>query len=120
RQSRGGSADEQALGLTEGTRFDVAVLRHPTSPGARLALYRFGQGALEAVRPPARGVSALRIACADLDERLVAAQTHGGLHLGGPVEVDSPVLGQGRLATVIAPLGLLVELWQPAERATIE
>lgn len=115
RDRRGGPAREESLGLAPGTRFELAMLRHPTVAGARLTLYSFGAGgpAQSVARPPDRGLSALRVDCDDLDQRIAEAEAAGGRRLGGPTSFEEPALGHGWVATIEAPFGLLVELWHP-------
>jgi len=109
---RGGKAREQAMGLAPGSSFNLETLKDG-SGRTRLSLLCFGSGhaGVEA-RPPSRGICALRFECDDLERSSEACVEAGGHLITHPAVIDHPVLGEGRAATLMAPFGVLIELWQ--------
>ena len=59
-----------------------------------------------------RGICRLRYDCGDLHAVLARVPGGGGSLVRGPASVDDPVLGQGIVAMIRSPFGILVELWQ--------
>ncbi len=64
------------------------------------------------IRPPGRGVAMWTFPTDDLDAVLARGREQGVRVLGGPVMLDSPLLGSHRAATLLTPHGFLIELVQ--------
>jgi predicted enzyme related to lactoylglutathione lyase len=94
-------------------RFEM--LRRPATPSGRIIFIEYDgrEGATPEVGPPARGLHALRYDCDDIERFAGRVGRAGGAIERGPIEVDSPVLGRGRVLSVRPPFGTLVEIWQP-------
>lgn len=106
---------ERLMGLPPGQRFDFDMLWDPTFPTGRIVLMQFDGVAAEPARvqPPARGICSLRYDTSDLTELLPRIAAAGGQLLRGPVTVNDPALGSGQVVTVIPPIGVLFEIWEP-------
>jgi len=109
-----GKLFEELMGLPEGTVFGFEMMHHPRYPTGRIVLIAFeGQaGPAPTVHPRGRGLTALRYDCDDLDAAAVRMPGAGGAILRGPLEVDSPALGRGRVLSVRSPFGTLFEVWE--------
>ncbi|MCG8461316.1 MAG: VOC family protein [Holophagales bacterium] len=113
RERRSGATREQAMGLPAGTAFDVVLLGPSWGGGAFTTLLDFGQKAESpGVAPPARGISALRFDVDDCEARCRRARALGAEVVSEPRSVDHPALGRGWVASLFAPFGVLIELWQ--------
>lgn len=107
---------EELMGTPPGTRFSFEMLRRPGAPSGRIVFIQFDGrgGAAPDAAPPARGIHALRYDSDDLVAAAARVERAGGTLVRGPVEVDSPVLGRGRVIVVTPPFGTLLEIWQAA------
>ena len=112
-----GELFERLMGLPAGTRLSFEMLHHPAFPTGRSIFIEFEdqKGTTPAIEPPRRGVSALRYDCDDLDGLIPRIEAAGGAVVRGPVGVRSKLLGQGRVAAVRPPFGVLLEIWEPEE-----
>jgi catechol 2,3-dioxygenase-like lactoylglutathione lyase family enzyme len=94
-------------------RFALAHLK-PDHRTGRLVFMEFQKRLEPMVRTPAlsQGICRLRYDTTDLHETLTRVPGGGGSLVRGPASVDDPVLGQGLVAMVRSPFGVLIELWQ--------
>ena len=69
-----------------------------------------------APRPPNRGLAGWSFPVRSLDEVLKRADAQDTPRLAGPLAIDDPRFGPVRIATVLAPNGLLVELFERRPR----
>jgi catechol 2,3-dioxygenase-like lactoylglutathione lyase family enzyme len=69
-----------------------------------------------APRPPNRGLAGWTFPVRRLDETLRRAAEQGATRLAGPMQVDDPRFGRVRIATLLAPNGLLVEVFEAPAR----
>lgn len=65
-----------------------------------------------APRPPNRGLAGWTFPVRSLDEVLARARAEGTPLVAGPLGCDDPRFGRVRMATLLAPNGLLVELFE--------
>jgi catechol 2,3-dioxygenase-like lactoylglutathione lyase family enzyme len=65
-----------------------------------------------APRPPNRGLAGWSFPVRSLDEVLKRADAQRVTRVAGPLSIDDPRFGRVRIATVLAPNGLLVELFE--------
>jgi catechol 2,3-dioxygenase-like lactoylglutathione lyase family enzyme len=65
-----------------------------------------------APRPPNRGLAGWSFPVRDLDAVLKRADAQRVTRVAGPLQLDDPRFGPVRIATVLAPNGLLVELFE--------
>lgn len=109
---RSGTAREQAMGLAPGTAFTLQTLKDPLSE-LRVSLLCFGtHGVQTEIRPPARGISALRFHCLDVQQSFERCLRAGGRANGRPLLLDDPADGHGLGVSLMSPLGTQIELWQ--------
>lgn len=109
---RSGEARERAMGLLPGTSFTLQTLKDPQT-NLRIALLCFGSHRAQTeVRPPSRGISALRFHCEDLPSTLERCLGSGGRDAGTPTLLDDPADGRGLGVSLMSPLGAQIELWQ--------
>ncbi|MEJ2086623.1 MAG: hypothetical protein P8Y44_13270 [Acidobacteriota bacterium] len=118
-----GSEFEQLMSVPANTRFRFEMLRHPDHSIGRIIFIEYEtmqtrpNGSVTAdarpVAPRARGLVALRYDCSDLEAAVSRARLQGGTVARPITEVDSELLGTGRVATLESPVGLLIELWEP-------
>ena len=69
-----------------------------------------------AARPPNRGLAGWSFAVKRLDETLAKARASGIVQVSPPVLLDDPRFGSVRMATLLAPNGLLIELYSTRNR----
>ena len=101
------------LGLQAGTVMRFLQLYAAGSETGYLVMLDFrdaGKPPAATIRPPGRGVAMWTFPTDDLDAVLARCRETGRRVLGGPVTLDSPLLGPHRAATVLTPHGFLVEL----------
>jgi len=101
------------LGLEAGTVMRFLQLYAAGSETGYLVMLDFrdaGKPPAGPIRPPGRGVAMWTFRADDLDAVLAAARAQRIEVLGGPVTLDSPLLGVHRAATLLTPHGFLVEL----------
>jgi ABC-type lipoprotein export system ATPase subunit/catechol 2,3-dioxygenase-like lactoylglutathione lyase family enzyme len=65
-----------------------------------------------APRPPNRGLAAWSFPVRNLDAVLARAAAQRVTRVAGPMKIDDPRFGEVEIATVLAPNGLLVELFE--------
>lgn len=65
-----------------------------------------------APRPPNRGIAAWSFPVRSLDTVLARAKRHGTTIQSMPIAVDDPRFGRVRIASMLAPNGLLVEVYE--------
>jgi catechol 2,3-dioxygenase-like lactoylglutathione lyase family enzyme len=65
-----------------------------------------------APRPPNRGLAGWSFPVRDLDAVLKRADAQRVTRVAGPLQLDDPRFGKVRIATVLAPNGLLIELFE--------
>ncbi len=65
-----------------------------------------------APRPPNRGLAAWSFPVRRLDEVLERAELRQVTRIAGPLNLDDPRFGNVRMATVLAPNGMLIELFE--------
>lgn len=112
RTRRGGRAREQAMGLDPGTAFTLQTLKDPLTD-LRVSLLCFGSDGFQAdIRPPSRGINALRFHCLDIHRSLERCLKAGGRESGSPTLLDDPADGRGLGVSLMSPLGTQIELWQ--------
>jgi len=83
-------------------------------PSGRLVFMEFERRREAMAQTPARarGLCRLRYDTTNLHATLERVPGGGGSLVRGPASVDDPILGQGLVALVRAPFGVLIELWQ--------
>lgn len=69
-----------------------------------------------APRPPNRGLAGWSFPVRRLDATLQRADAQGATRVAGPMMIDDPRFGRVRMATLLAPNGLLVELFERPAR----
>jgi catechol 2,3-dioxygenase-like lactoylglutathione lyase family enzyme len=119
RETLDGERFERLMGLAHGARLSFEMLHHPAFPTGRIIFIELEgsvSGTISLVAPPARGMCAHRYDSSDLDSVLARVEEAGGTLRSAVVEIDEPVLGRGRVATVAPPHGTLLELWEIVPR----
>ena len=113
RSKRDGSSREKAMGLPAGSAFELETFRDAAGQ-SRISLLRFRPEPFQQpeVRPPSRGICALSFDCPDIEQTTADCLAAGGRITTAPAMIAHPALGEGRVATLMAPFGVLVELWQ--------
>jgi len=107
------------LGLQAGTVMRFVQLYAAGSSTGYLVMLDFrdaGRPNPATVRPPGRGVAMWTFPTDDLDAVVERCRGFGLRTLGGPVALDSPLLGRHRAATVLTPHGFLIELVETLAR----
>ena len=109
-----GEIFEKLMGLPRGTAFRFEMRHRPGYPTGRIVLIAFEghDGPAPMIDPRGRGLTALRYDCEDVAAVAASIASAGGAILRGPVEVDSPALGRGRVLSARSPFGTLVEIWE--------
>jgi catechol 2,3-dioxygenase-like lactoylglutathione lyase family enzyme len=110
------SGPTSAIGLPAGTPFRLALISSPGASTGQLLLmdFRGGSAAPSGVdpRPPNRGLGIYSFAVRSLDATAAKLRAAGVTVVGGPISYDSPDLGPHRAMTVLAPNGVIVELFE--------
>jgi len=108
-----------ALGVPAGTRYRFAlVYARGASHGHLLFLQLLNHPMRDPgipPRPPHRGLAMWSFPTTDLDQVLANAEAAGIRTVGTAVSYTSPSLGQHRAATLLAPNGFLVEIFETNE-----
>jgi|GEM_PF-158009 len=106
-----------ALAVPDGTVFRFSIVYAHGARDGHLLFIDFRDGALPdsgvAPRPPHQGMVMWSFPSPDLDAVLERAALHGVRRVGGPFLYRSPTLGTHRTATLEAPNGFLVEVFEP-------
>jgi catechol 2,3-dioxygenase-like lactoylglutathione lyase family enzyme len=112
------SGPTSAIGLPAGTPFRLALVYSPGASTGQLLLMDFrGASAAQSgvdPRPPNRGLGIYSFPVRSLDATAAKLRAAGVTVVGGPVGYDSPDLGPLRAMTVLAPNGVVVELFERA------
>jgi len=110
------SGPTSAIGLPAGTPFRLSLVYSPGAGTGQLLLMDFRTGtALSsgvAPRPPNRGIGVYSFPVRSLDATAARVRAAGVTIVSGPVSYDSPDLGPIRAMTVLAPNGVVVELFE--------
>ncbi len=114
------SGPASAIGLPAGTPFRLALIYSPGASTGQLLLMDFRDGTAAASevapRPPNRGLGIYSFAVRSLDATAAKLRAAGVTVVGGPISYDSPDLGPHRAMTVLAPNGVIVELFEQDAR----
>ena len=110
------SGPTSAIGLPAGTPFRLSLVYSPGASTGQLLLMDFRDGTAPssgvAPRPPNRGIGVYSFPVRSLDATAVRIRAAGVTIVSGPVSYDSPDLGPLRAMTVLAPNGVVVELFE--------
>ncbi len=109
-----GSPFDVLLGQPPEVSFRFAMPHRPGCSSGRLVFMEFERRREAMAQTPsrARGLCRLRYDTTNLHATLERVPGGGGSLVRGPASVDDPILGQGLVALVRAPFGVLIELWQ--------
>jgi len=114
------SGPTSAIGLPAGTPFRLALIYSPGASTGQLLLMDFRGGSTApsgvAPRPPNRGLGIYTFQVRSLDATAAKLRAAGVTIVGGPISYDSPDLGPHRAMTVLAPNGVIVELFEQDTR----
>ena len=104
----------ELLGMPEGLSFRFVMPHRPGFATGRTVFMEFDKRPEPMAQTPglAPGICRLRYDTTDLHSTLSRVPGGGGSLVRGPASVDDPVLGQGLVAMVRSPFGVLIELWQ--------
>jgi len=102
-------------------RFRYVTLHAKGARTGNLGLVEYAQADRKpstgvAPRPPNRGLAGWSFPVRSLDEVLARADAQGVTRIAGPLGIDDPRFGRVRIATVLAPNGLLIELFERTPR----
>jgi catechol 2,3-dioxygenase-like lactoylglutathione lyase family enzyme len=101
---------EKTIGLPPGASLDITILGAKASPYGRLEFVQYekaaGRNLYPRTRPPARGMLSLTYLVPDLKPILERGRAHGIRDLG----VVRSILGRGRMAEIVSPAGLRVDI----------
>ena len=102
------------LGMPKDVSFRFAMPHRPGFATGRTVFLQFQKkpDAMSQTPGLAPGICRLRYDTTDLHATLSRVPGGGGSLVRGPASIDDPVLGQGLVAMVRSPFGVLVELWQ--------
>jgi catechol 2,3-dioxygenase-like lactoylglutathione lyase family enzyme len=102
------------LGVPEDVSFRFAMPHHPGFATGRTVFMEFQKRLEPMAQTPGLGpgICRLRYDTTDLHSTLSRVPGGGGSLVRGPASLDDPVLGQGLVAMVRSPFGVLIELWQ--------
>lgn len=107
---------EGALNVPDGTVFRFSIVYSPGARSQHLLLVDYQNVAPIATgiapRVPNRGIGMWSFAVKDLGELVTRAREAEATIVAPPVCIDSPMLGSVRAATIEAPNGLLIELFE--------
>ena len=107
---------EGALNVPDGTifRFSIVYAMGATSGHLLFVDYENVASLSNGVAPrlPNRGIGMWTFPVTDLDEVLRRATDKGIEIEGAPVSVDMPAFGKAKVATVLAPNGFMIELFE--------
>jgi catechol 2,3-dioxygenase-like lactoylglutathione lyase family enzyme len=110
------SGDRGALGIPAGTPFRLALVYAPGTSSGQLLLMDFRDGTAQesgvSPRPPHRGLGMYTFPVTSLDATAEKVRAAGVTIIGAPVGYDSAELGPHRAMTVLAPNGMLIELFE--------
>lgn len=105
---------DELLGMPHDVSFRFAMLHRPGYATGRTVFMEFRSRPEPMAQTPGLtpGICRLRYDTTDLHATLARVPGGGGSLARGPASVDDPVLGQGIVAMVRSPFGVLIELWQ--------
>jgi catechol 2,3-dioxygenase-like lactoylglutathione lyase family enzyme len=110
------SGPASAIGLPAGTPFRLALIYSPGASTGQLLLMDFRGGTARpggvSPRPPNRGLGIYTFEVKRLDATAAKLRAAGVRVIAGPIRYDSPDLGTLRAMTVLAPNGVIVELFE--------
>ena len=110
------AGSEGALNVPDGTvfRFSILYARGATTGHLLLVDYQNRQPIDPGVEPrlPNRGIGLWSFQVQDLDSVLTSAAERGQAPIAAPMDMDTPLLGRVRVATLLAPNGFPVELFE--------
>ncbi|MEI6668199.1 MAG: VOC family protein [Acidobacteriota bacterium] len=110
------SGATSAIGLPAGTPFRLAIMYAPGASAGHLLLMDFREATAApsgvAPRPPNRGLAMYSFPVKDLDAAAVRVRRAGVTVVSGPVRYEGPDLGAHRAMTVLAPNGVVIELFE--------
>jgi catechol 2,3-dioxygenase-like lactoylglutathione lyase family enzyme len=109
-----GSPFRELFGLPADVSIRVASSSHASSSDGRVAFIEFEKRAQPMAHTPGlcRGLCRLRYDTTDIHATLARVPGGGGSLVRGPASVEDPVLGQGLVAMIRAPFGIVLELWE--------
>jgi catechol 2,3-dioxygenase-like lactoylglutathione lyase family enzyme len=105
---------DRLLGMESDVSFRFAMLHRAGWPTGRTLFIEFEKKPQPMTQIPslARGVCRLRYDTTDMHATLARVPGGGGSLVRGPASVDDPVLGQGLVALIRSPFGVVIELWE--------
>lgn len=111
------AGSEGALNVPDGTVFRFSIVYAKGAKTGHLLFVHYQN--VDAIdngitpRLPNRGIGAWSFPVTDLDQVIKNAKTSKVQILQEPISYDSPALGNARVATLLAPNGFLIELFEP-------
>jgi catechol 2,3-dioxygenase-like lactoylglutathione lyase family enzyme len=110
----GGSAFTEVFEMPADVSVRVATASHSSSSDGRVVFIEFEKRAQPMAHTPGlcRGLCRLRYDTTDIHATLARVPGGGGSLVRGPASVEDPVLGQGLVAMIRAPFGIVLELWE--------
>lgn len=104
----------ELLGIPGDVSFRFVMPHHPDFATGRTVFMEFEKRLEPMAQTPGltAGVCRLRYDTNDLHATLSRVPGGGGSLVRGPASIDDPVLGQGLVAMVRSPFGVVIELWQ--------
>lgn len=102
------------LGMARDVAFRFAMPHRPGFSTGRTVFMEFQRKPEPMAQTPGLrpGICRLRYDTTDLHSTLARVPGGGGSLVRGPASVDDPVIGQGLVAMVRSPFGVVIELWQ--------
>lgn len=115
------SGATSAIGLPQGTPFRLALIYSPGASTGQVLLMDFGAATAApsgvSPRPPNRGLGVYSFPVKSLEATAARIRAAGTTVVSGPVRIDTPDLGPVRAMSVLAPNGVIVELFERSPRA---
>ena len=113
------AGSEGALNVPDGTvfRFSIVYAKGATTGHLLFVHYQNVDAIDNGVMPrlPNRGMGAWSFPVTDLDQVIRNAKNSKVQILQEPISYESPALGNARVATLLAPNGFLIELFEPRQ-----
>jgi len=113
------AGDKGAMNLPNGTVFRFAIVYSKGATTGHMLFVDFRN--IEPIKPankpslPNLGLGMWTYPVTDIDQVIANAQAFGSEIVSSPETVNSPVFGHARVATLRAPNGFLIEVFQPVE-----